>query len=168
MKRRVTRDLDTGKIIDVCEPDVTPDKELFRRFDVPKNIRVELTLKAAEEMYRRRGPDVAEIYFQPRVAAEVETTKYGNRRIVPGWSLDLTMVDPIDSQPWDLSKRTKIDRLFELIDETAPYMLIGSPPCTAFSALQALNEGRRDPELMEKDLKGEREHVRTCCKAYKR
>ena len=141
---------------------------LFRQFESPKTIRVELVLKSAEEMYRRRGPDVAEIYSQPRVAVEASMRKYGNRSICPGWSLDLTMMDPVDGNPWDLSKTRKVDRLFELIDNTTPYTLIGSPPSTAYSALQYLNEGRRDPEIVKAEKKAAREHIRTCCKAYER
>ena len=63
MKQRIIRYLNTGKIIDMCEPDNTPDAELFKQFESPKTIRVELVLKSAEEMYRRRGPDVADIYI---------------------------------------------------------------------------------------------------------
>ena len=125
-------------------------------------------LKSAEEMYRRRGPDVAEMFLQPRDAAKAGMRKYGKRQIHPGWSLDLTMVDPLDEKPWDLSQPDKVDRLFNLIDITIPYVLIGSPPCTAYSAPQYLNEGRRNPEQVKAELKEAREHIRTCCKAYER
>ena len=83
VKQRIIRDLNKGKIIDMCEPDSTPDAELLRLFESPKTIRVELVLKSAEEMYRRRGPDVAEICSQPRVAVEASMRKYGNRNICP-------------------------------------------------------------------------------------
>ena len=162
------RDLNSGKIIDACEPDITPDKDLYKKFDLPRNIRIELTLKTAEEMLRRKGPDVAEIYSQPRVAAEATARQYGRRKIVPGWSLDLTMVKPSDNEPWDLSKEKKKNQLFELIDVTAPHMLIGSPPCTAYSALQCLNGARRSAEVVQKELREAREHIRTCCKAYEK
>ena len=65
-------------------------------------------------------------------------------------------------------KKKKKKKLFELIDETAPYVLIGSPPCTAYSALQYLNGVRRNAEVVEKELREAREHIRTCCKAYER
>ena len=97
-------------------------------------------LKSAEEMYRRRGPDIVEVFSQPRVAAEAGVRMYGKRKITPGWSLDLTMTDPADNKLWDLSRTDKQNKLFDLIDSTAPYMPIGSPPCTAYSALQYLNE----------------------------
>ena len=31
--------------------------------------------------------------------------KYGSMKLQPGWSLDLTMVNPATNAPWDLSNR---------------------------------------------------------------
>ena len=132
------------------------------------NVQVELVLKGAERLYKRVGPDVAEIFSQPRVAAEATAKTYGKRRITPGRSLDLTMNDPLDGRPWNLSKADKKERLFELMDTTRPYVIIGSPPCTAFPALQYLNESRRNPEDIARELRQAREHVRTCCLVYER
>ena len=143
----------TGKVIFMCEPDITPDVVFYRPFESPKSIRVELVLKSAEEMYRRRGPDIVEVFSQPRVAAEAGLRMYGKKKITPGWSLDLTMTDPADNKPWDLSRTDKQDKLFDFIDSTAPYMLLGSPPCTAYSALQYLNEKKRDPEVVKAEQK---------------
>ena len=109
------------------------------------NLQVVLVMKGAEKLYKRIGPDVAEIFSQPRVAAEATAKTYGKRRIMPGWSLDLTMNDPLDNRPWNLSKADKKERLFELMDTKLPYMIIGSPLCTAFSALQYLNESQTKP-----------------------
>ena len=152
--------------MDVCEPGVTMDKELHRPLIVPTDLRIELHMKNAEEMYRRHGPDVAEIYSQPRVAAEAAVMKFGKRSIKPGWSLDITMPDPEDGMPWDLSKECKRRRLRELINTTEPYFLIGSPPCTPFSNLQNLNAKRRDPEIVKKELEAGKRHIRVCCAEY--
>ena len=48
VKRRVIRNLATGKVIDQCEPEHTPDRVLNRELPEPTHIRVELELKEAE------------------------------------------------------------------------------------------------------------------------
>ena len=168
VKKIIVRDARTGKVLDVCEPDTTLDRHLHRPFIVPTDIRVELHMKNADEMYRRHGPDVAEIYSQPRVAAEAATQRFGKRLVRPGWSLDITMPDPIDEQPWDLSKPGKQARLKELINTTEPYFLIGSPPCTPFSNLQNLNKAKRDPRIVKEELAAGRAHLKVCCAEYTR
>ena len=79
-------DLSTGKIIDDCVIDDTSDLELHRVLKVVDNIRVEITLKQASKLYERVGPDVAEIYSQPRVCQEVDGRKFGGDSLRPGWS----------------------------------------------------------------------------------
>ena len=111
VRKRVVRDARTGKVLDVCEPSNTLDKHLHRHIIILTDIRVELHMKSADEMYRKHGPDVAEVYSQPRVAAEAAVMKFGKRTIKPGWSLDITMPDPTDDEPWDLSKECKRRRL---------------------------------------------------------
>ena len=41
---------------------------------------------------------VAEVFSPPRIAAAAK--RHG---LIPGWSLDLSMIDPDTGQPWDLS-----------------------------------------------------------------
>ena len=66
--------------IDDCIVDDTAGHILNRRLDEPGNTRFELTLKKAMEMYNRSGPDVAEVYSQPRVAqAAAEYDKAGTK-----------------------------------------------------------------------------------------
>ena len=57
------------------------------------------------------------------------------------------MLDPDDNAPWDFSKASKRNKARRMRREQQPYMLIGSPECTAFCTLQALNQAKsRDPE----------------------
>ena len=47
-----------------------------------------------------------------------------------------------------------------------PFMLIGSPPCMAFSVLQGLNKHKRDPSIVAKELADAVAHVAFCFELY--
>ena len=47
-----------------------------------------------------------------------------------------------------------------------PFMLIGSPPCTAFSVLQGLNNHKRDQSVVAKELADACAHVAFCFELY--
>ena len=86
---------------------------------------------------------VAEIYSPERV------NKVANERgMKTGLSMDLLT-------GWDFDRREDRDLAERYIREYKPTFLIGSPMCTMFSRLQALNRGR-DPEGFEARLKGQR------------
>ena len=142
--RRITRSLTTGKVIDDCIIKDTPDKILHRRMKDADDIRVELVMEGALKMFEEVGADVSEVYSQPRVAQEAALKTFGGTILRPGWSLDLTMDDPLTGQPWDLGKREVRARVRKLVAESKPFMLIGSPPCTMFSTLQNLSKAKRD------------------------
>ncbi len=74
---------------------------------------------------------VSEIYPPPRVTAEIKRGRHAH--LVPGFAFDLTVDDPDDGQPWDFSIREKRVKARAKFKEQKPYMLIGSPACTAFS-----------------------------------
>ena len=103
VERRIVRDADTGKLIDDCRPDDTPDEVLLRQLPARRNIRVELVMKNAAKWFKQMGPDIVEIYSPPRVVQEAGLRAYGGKKLKPGWSLDLTTNDPETGQPWDLS-----------------------------------------------------------------
>ena len=154
IKSRTIRDMSTGKVIDKCIPDDTPDNILHRRLPTPMHIRVELEMKDANQMFKVKGADVVEVFSQPRAAAEAGLRRFNGQVLRPGWSLDITMDDPEDGKPWDLSRKDKRRKLIEMVKHGKPYLLIGSRPCTAFSALQGLSEGkRRDPKAFEAEKK---------------
>ena len=145
-----------------CEVDQVADAKLHRWLERPENIRVELTLKKAAEMYLKRGPDVVEVFSQPRICQEAS-----GRGLTPGWSLDLTMKDPATGRRWDLSDKRTQDRVRRLVRETEPYCIIGSPPCTPFSQLQELSRAKRDPKVMKKELEDAKGHIRLCMELYR-
>ena len=64
--RRVIRSLDTGRIIDDCLLDDTPDEVLNQKLPYPQDVRVEFTMRGALKMFEVVGADVAESRYPPR------------------------------------------------------------------------------------------------------
>ena len=50
------------------------------------------------------------------------------------------MVNPETKAPWDFSNKDEQNKVEKMVTEGKPFMLISSPPCTAFSQLQGLSE----------------------------
>ena len=123
--RRIVRNLNTGRVIDDCIVDDTPDEVLFRDMEFETDIRVELILKDALETFSRKGADVVEIYSQPRITQEAAVRRYGKTELVPGWSLDLTRNDPKTGEPWDLSDKKVQSRVDKMIRSCEPMFVIG-------------------------------------------
>ena len=96
----------------------------------------------------RSARTISEIYSPPRVTAELRRCR--NQQVLPGFALDLTVLDPDDGQAWDFSRKSKRDKALRMVLREKPYLLIGSPMCTAFSTWQALNQSRTDPERMRR------------------
>ncbi len=104
-----------------------------------------------------RPNDISEIYSPPLVTKLAE--KHG---LTPGWSLDLTVPDERGIM-WDFTKAARREDARRLVQSTRPKVLIGSPMCKAFSALQALNRSKRDPEVVRRELVIAEMHLRFCC-----
>ncbi len=93
---------------------------------------------------------VSEIYSPPRVTAELR--RRPRRHLLPGFALDLTVLDPDDGQPWDFCHREKREKARAMRRRTRPFLLIGSPECTAFSTWQYLNEAKfADTEKLKRE-----------------
>ena len=57
----------------------------------------------------------------------------------------------MDGKPWDFTVEAKRERARQLIRKQKPYLLIGSPACTAFCTWQFLNAFKSsDPDTVEK------------------
>ena len=69
---------------------------------------------------------MCEVFSPPRVGPEA--TKFG---LKAGDAMDLTT-------GWDFTRDEDCHRAEEYIDREQPLVLIGSPPCVAFSQLQSL------------------------------
>ena len=93
------------------------------------------------------------MYSPPRVTEELRRSRKQKRsqHLIPGFALDLTVNDPEDGQPWDFSKSGKRNKALKMVRRDKPFMVIGSPHCTAFPTWQALNEAKSsNPEEMRR------------------
>ena len=79
---------------------------------------------------------LSKLYSPPRVA-----TIASEMGLHPGASYDLLTHDE-NCKPWDFDDVTQRQRCKQRISKEKPYLLIGSPMCTAFSSLQNLNRER--------------------------
>ena len=103
---------------------------------------------------------ISEIYSPPRVSAVAKMCpSFG---ILPGFALDLTTNDT-DGRHWDFDEEEMRDRAWAKIKSEQPLLLIGSPMCTAFSALQHINNSKRDPAITSKEYERGLSHLRFCC-----
>ena len=68
--------------------------------------------------------------------------------------------------PWDLSCPKTQDKVRRMVRETQPFCIVGSPPCTPFSQLQGLNNFKRDPATVKRELEAGKKHIRFCLEIY--
>ena len=57
------------------------------------------------------------------------------------------MIDPEDGQPWDFNRREKREKALKMVQSQEPYMLVGSPMCTAFCTWMALNRAETNDKI---------------------
>ena len=132
-------------------------QELVRRleyengiFKTPVNRRQRRTNGLLE-----RRMDVAEVYSPPRMARAAR--RHG---LKGGWSLDLSVDDPDDGLPWDLSDPSKQQKAMKLLDSDKPALLVACPMCGPFSCLQNLNFSKRDPKTVEAEMTSALKHLK--------
>ena len=104
---------------------------------------------------------VSEVSSPPRI-----TELASGHGLSPGFSYDI-QTDDETGQPWGFDQTDMRSKCVKIILEQKPHFLIGSPMCTAFSALQGLNKWRMAPEkrdaLREKGVG----HMRFAVKLYR-
>jgi hypothetical protein len=105
------------------------------------------------------GVDMTEVYSPVRVAAVA-----GRFGLKAGTSFDLT-------NGWNFSDPKHRAAAWKRIKEEDPYCIMGSPPCTMFSALQELSKAqfkdnadwmRKHERLVEEAT----QHIQFCCALY--
>ena len=111
--------------------------------------------------YIKYGKHVSEVYSPPRVTHIAK--KVG---LSTGFALDLTQLDPDDGMPWDLSCPEKQAKAEARLREEQPFLLIGSPPCTAFSQLFASNITKMKPEHVRAKINQAMSHLMFTIKLY--
>ena len=76
--------------------------------------------------------------------------------------------DDDDGEPLDFTSASKRTKARRLVEEQQPFLLIGSPMCTAFSSWQALNgakHSRRECEIRRMQAAAEL-HIRFVTELY--
>ena len=69
--------------------------------------------------------------------------------------------------PWDFGIKSKRDKARALLRDQKPYLLIGSPMCTAFSQWQRLNAAKStDKAAMERVRAQAIEHMKFVVSLY--
>ena len=153
-------------LLSVCTEDVKEDVECFE----VEILRLINELGCGSKSYRRERKSrlkaiVSELYSPPRVTKAAKLLP--SMGISPGLALDVTTVND-KGEPWDFDDESKQQEALDLVEETQPWILIGSPMCTAFCTWQYLNAHKRDPALVAAErAKAVRQHE-FVCKLYKR
>ena len=95
---------------------------------------------------------VTELFSPPRVNAQLQKKSAAAGGVVAGTSFDM-IVDPLTGEAWDFLKASDRRRCWERLKAEDPWVVIGSPPCTAFSVLNTgLNKNRGDPAERERKM----------------
>ena len=100
---------------------------------------------ASDPECRKPGSQRSKVYSPARVT---ETAR--KMGLKDGWALDLTVDDPDDGLPWNFDDESKRAKAMRLLKQDEPFMLIVSPMCGPFSALQALFNHAK---MTDEDLK---------------
>ena len=106
--------------------------------------------------------DISEVYSPPRVSLRA-----GRHGLRGGWALDRLLYDD-DGVPWDFYNPAMREKARRLFAEKRQKLIIGSPVCTPFSALQAMNRDKfLIPEQKRKEMEPAIKHLRFCISLYR-
>jgi hypothetical protein len=97
------------------------------------------------------GHCVSELFSPPRVNGELRRIRDSGTRpeLMPGTSFDL-QVDQRTGESWDFTLVEHRRRCWTRLKEEDPWLIIGSPPCTDFSAL---NVGLNHPKMEYEEVR---------------
>ena len=104
---------------------------------------------AIKQALGKTAVDITEVYSPPRVVQFAD--KHG---LTPGHSIDIKCCDE-QGNPWDLNEHKQRNKFIQLVRQTKPILVIGSPKCTKFLQLQNFNENKGDYKFQaeQKQLK---------------
>lgn len=105
--------------------------------------------------------DVAEVYNPARFTSRCNS--FGLR---PGFVVDMTVGTTLKGEPWDLTRPEHQAEFKRLLVREKPFMLLGAPPCNAFSPLQNLNKLKRTDEENEAIETEGKIHLHTAVDGY--
>ena len=81
-------------------------------------------------------------------------------------AFDLRTSKP-DGMPWDFSRKADRVMAVNYVKTHRPTWIVGSPPCTAFSQLQAINYAKMDPEKVAARIREGKKHLHFVISLYK-
>ena len=91
---------------------------------------------------------IVELYSPPRITSEAATLPWLS--LAGGSTFDLRA--DADGRSWDFRLESDRRKARARIAREKPFLVVGSPPCTLFSVLQALNRGRVDGAVRDRLL----------------
>ena len=162
-----TDHVDVQSLIDVCaaEPEMCDELEKDAKAimqvvrDLGGNRR-----EYAHEWRKAMSHIVSEVFSPPRVTKVLKMMP--SLRMLPGYALDLTTCGE-EGNAWDFDKFEMRQKARKLIAEQKPYVLIGSPQCTPYSSLQAMNASKRDPLQVQRERTRADIHLQFTMELYK-
>ncbi|CAJ1391015.1 unnamed protein product [Effrenium voratum] len=104
--------------------------------------------------------DVLEVFSPQRVTKELK--RFGMR---DGAAVDLEEMKPDGSERWNLDRPEDQKEVLEMIQVEEPWLLTSSPPCTTFSPLRNVSNGKRDPGVVQEEEELGKARMRTAMKA---
>ena len=118
-------------------------------------------MKALCRLARQGGVDVTEIFSPARVTQVCE-----EEGLTPGTSMDLTTKDE-HGRWWDFNDPEMRRAAERKIVEEKPPILIGTPVCTDWCSMQAVNIERLGPVEWNRRMTRARTHLNFVCRLYR-
>ena len=85
-----------------------------------------------------------------------------HQHLLPGFAMDLTTTKPKTGAQWDNSQEETRETARKAIRRQRPYLLIGSPMCSAFSTWQALDRVKSSDLAASQKERGKVSMLHTC------
>ncbi len=149
-KPALKQQLNALKVI-IDKPDV---KKILKELEKLPKFQLDTSDKGRSHL-REHVKDVAEVYSPPRM-----TTMASRMGLKAAWALDLTQVDPVDGQMWDLSVKSIQDKAKAALRRDRPLMLVACPMCGPFSSLMNWNYAKMTSAEVENMLDKALEHLK--------
>ena len=107
---------------------------------------------------------MSEMHSPPRVTRAISPMPGCD--LIPGFALDLTCLDPDDGMPWVFGVPGKRAKAMNKVRAEKPATIIGSVICTAWCPWQALDNLRRDPEVVRRKVRRARMRLDSMVSIY--
>jgi len=106
---------------------------------------------------------ISEMYSPPRLTAAAR--KLPHLQLVPGFALDLRTCDE-NGVAWNFDVAERRDAARKKFHEEKPMFLVGTPMCTRWCSWQHINDAKRDPVEVRRELVQAQVHLAFMCELY--